>query len=385
MYKKELIKKLFFILIGIIVFSPFLNYFTINILRTQHAYIELFLFPLFLIFRKKFSFKTIDIIVSLFFLLLFSLIGSLSEWFSLVQILDTTRSYLLLLLLFLVFKSCAIISVNDLYYLSFGTVLGALSVSLLNFNSVDILEGTGFSYIVDMNVIAIPICVSSVLLKKSKLVIILTFIVLFLACFLSTARGLVFFFFISLLFALFFIYNRRRDIVYFVIFSISVSLSGLFTVYYKFESFFMELSPTIHNRIYTKVKEGSSGDDVRLGHINYIFNNFDSYFIPRGFVSRKTGEIFNRRDLWMVQDIALGELLYTFGFVFIIFFVVFCVRYCNIVRRTNKTDSEILVLCVASSLFIFIFFGYGLLIYAYSVSFLGLFLAFFFYPKKLIS
>lgn len=374
----------FFLLIGIILFSPY-----VNILFTQewginHTYIEFFIIPLFIAFRKHFKFKIINIILSLLFLILFTLLGTLNTNFTLTQILYTSRSYTLILFFFLCFKNHPILTINDLYYLSLGSILGSIIVSSNNFLNIEVLENTGFSYIVDMNVLSIPLCISSALLTKKLPIILFTVFITLIGAYLSVTRGLLLFFILSLIISMLFAYKKRKAIVR-ILFICSIGLLSLTLVaYYNLENKVYDMSPTIHNRLYTKIRNGSTGDDGRIRHLIYIADNLDSYILPRGFVYRKTDNLKKHRDLWMVQDIALGELLYTFGFLFIFLLIWYLNKYISLLKTKWRNSNIVLVCTMATAFIIFIFFGYGILIHPYSVCLLGIFLAFLYNPQNII-
>ena len=290
---------------------------------------------------------------------------------------------------FLTFKKVKIVSFNDLYWLSLGAIVGSAYLSYSNFSNRLLLENTGFSYIVDMTVIAIPIFVSLSILYHKGFRFLLDLLIVFASSFMTVTRGLMLFVILAVIISMIFISMNAKKRLLRATISLAIVGSVAYTLYSNLEDYIYYESPTIYNRLYGKVKyKSETGDNARVNHVIYIVDNYPSYILPRGFTTRKVNESWEntKREKYMVLDMSLGELLYTFGFfLFIPLLFIYVKKMILYIKLCSINTQYVFYATSSVMLVIFLFFGYGLISQAYSITFLAIVLALFFNPDQIKS
>lgn len=377
------------VFIGFFFLSPYSNYFFIEKLHFAHGYIEIFIVPLCFIYLRSVKVKSKEILFPFIGLFFLTLLGLLSEYENIGSLIPTIRSYVLFYIVFLTFKKVKIVSFNDLYWLSLGAIVGSAYLSYSNFSNRLLLENTGFSYIVDMTVIAIPIFVSLSILYHKGFRFLLDLLIVFASSFMTVTRGLMLFVILAVIISMIFISMNAKKRLLRATISLAIVGSVAYTLYSNLEDYIYYESPTIYNRLYGKVKyKSETGDNARVNHVIYIVDNYPSYILPRGFTTRKVNESWEntKREKYMVLDMSLGELLYTFGFfLFIPLLFIYVKKMILYIKLCSINTQYVFYATSSVMLIIFLFFGYGLISQAYSITFLAIFLALFFNPDQIKS
>lgn len=133
---KKKLYSLLFILMGFLALSPFSSWLLIEKMRFPLAFPELFLIPFVIILRKQFNVRTSLGLQSIYIYITFliSLIAIALLWgdFSFHEILGASRAYLYIGLCYMIFRKGNPLSIINVMYISFGSLLGWAATSYLN-------------------------------------------------------------------------------------------------------------------------------------------------------------------------------------------------------------------------------------------------------------
>lgn len=357
-------KKYFFL--GLIALSSLCTFLLVNKLHLP-CLIEIFLIPLWYFKRHSVYLPFKDVMALVIFILFGTFIGLLNSHFELNEILQMSRCFLLGGFGFILLKNNELFtSIDNLIALAFGAFIGDLLNSYIMMKTA--LGGVDDKeYAVDINIILSILWPILIIFYKKFKWLLLIFLLVPLLCFLSVSRGISMFFIIGIVLS--FLFKTLKSPSKIIVSSIFLLLSfGVLSyIYEKSESAVRDFSPSMHFRLYTKVKNSgkNQGDKGRIAPYLWLQNNFDYYAYPRGFLGKKfiqekSDSLIPLKNAW---DSAYLEVLYTFGllpFLFILF--VYLYKLYHLFIYYHRTENSIFA--VASIMFILLliehFFGYGL-------------------------
>ena len=355
---------LFFV--GFIILSSFCSFVTVKMLNVP-CLIELFLFPLGYYYRRSIVWNRRDLIALVLFVIAGTFIGLLNPLFELGEILQMSRCFFLGGLGFVLLKNNNLFSSKKkMMALVFGVFMGDLANSYLAMKTM-LGSSLDREYAVDINIILSvlwPILI--VFCKKSKWLLVLLVLVPIL-CFLSVSRGISTFFVVGIVLSLIFKTLKSPSKIFVSVTFLVIAFFALSAVYERSEIAVRELSPSIHFRLYTKVKSygKTKGDGGRIAPYVWLSENYGYYALPRGFLGKKFIKEKNS-SLIPVQipwDSAYFELIYTFGLIpFLLFLIIYLYKLYQIFIYYNKTGEAIFAIACVMFLLLLIehFFGYGM-------------------------
>lgn len=309
-----------FFLIGFLVLSSFSTSLLIDRLGFPIALPELLLMP-FLFFLKKFNFIKLSksylwyILLYLWFVLI--AIALLVSNFSPFQILSFSRGFLYLFLIYTLFLKKNDFSLNNVMFLSLGSLFGWSVSSFLNLRFL-ISSFSDKELLSYGALLAIPLFISISIIKKKYTLFFIGLILMISVSLTAGLRRQIFVVLVSLLLSFFLkIIKKPKTLPIFVTFS---AIIGLF-FYFNFgniDSFLAKNAPIIHNRVVVKTLrsfEGgkTDGDITRQNNFSVLYEDFDDYLFPRGFASKQTSEKSNIA-VGRFNDYPLLLLSYIFGF-----------------------------------------------------------------------
>ena len=366
--------KIFLFLVGLVAFSSFCSYLTVKILHLP-CLVELFLLPLAIYYRRTFILPRIELLFVVCFIVLGYLIGSLNTSYPSNAILPIARCFLLGAIGFVLAKNNNLFrDIDNLYVFSFGVFIGDLLNAYLTMNIVQLIGDK--QYAVDINVIFSVLWVILTILYKRPIYLVLVFILVPALSFLSVSRGIAsFFIFATAISFLLKIISDKRKIILAVGFLL-ISFFILSNLYASSEDAVRRFSPSMHFRLYTKVKTygENSIDNSRLDAYSYAWENLDYYILPRGFL----GKVFlskldkNYAALMTPWDSAYMELLYTFGFILlsiIITIYLWKLYACFILYAKSKELIYAAAFAMLLTMFLECFFTYGMIRSPFTVFF----------------
>jgi hypothetical protein len=136
---------------------------------------------------------------------------------------------------------------------------------------------------------------------------------------------------------------------------IAIVIIASILIYPLIDNYINDISPEFHYRLFDKsqqLMEGdlSESDRLRADYFNQFINNFDSYLLPRGFVSKRT---MVDEGTGIFIDSPYYELFYTFG-IFVCTFMMVYLAKCILFHLKNYyvykiTESGV---CIVSSIII---------------------------------
>lgn len=373
--KKEAI---IFCLMGCIVFSPLSSFITIDVLRLPISFPEM-LFLLFLPFcRKNFQFTSLarkQTLVLLWIWIILIVLALLVGEYTPYAILSTARSYLYLLLFYLLFCKKNNVSIQCVYYISIGAFIGWIADSAYSFNTITLAgEGITVSY---GPMLCIPILIGVQVLKRQYKVLVLTLFLSVVLMVLSGMRRQMLITAVSL--AVILCYTILRDRKQFVRF-----LTGLscFVLVIALNLNFIgetikSYSGELYFRVITKTEtflqgESNEGDDMRKDIMTDFSNNIETYVFPHGFVSKQTAADHNTGRF---NDFPFSELAWTLGIIgafLLVFYFGYASYRCYKLSKSRNEDRLIFVFVVSFWVMLALLFLEGsFLTFPYTVPFTG--------------
>lgn len=309
--------KVFLFLIGLFGFSSLLSYLSTRLIHAP-CLIEVVVIPLLYYYRRNIKIPQSELIAVILFILLGIFIGLLNPVYSLKEILPIARCFLLGAIAFIIAKNNNVFKdINNLYTFCFGVFIGDLLNAYILMSTI---LGTKFDkqYAVDINIIFSVLWVVLTILYKKDRYLIAVFILVPTLSFLSVSRGVSTFFIIAIILAFILkIFHRPSKIILISGF-LSISYITLASIYINNEDAIRKFSPSMHFRMYKKVKSYGKNniDKGRIRPYLWAGNHLTYYIFPHGFLGKKfltplDGENTPLMSPW---DSAYMELLYTFGF-----------------------------------------------------------------------
>ena len=341
--------EIFLILMGFVVFSPFSSVLVMDMFDIPISLPELLLIPFLYIFRKRYRFSSPGKIRSIIFLLAWLsmiCVSILADNYSVFSILSSSRTYLLLIIAYLIFSKENNVTVEDIMYISLGSMIGWVFSSLYGINSF--LEGDTIVISRTGNMLAIPLLIGISIYKKNYKVLTIGIIICILVSLTAGMRRQIAVFVVSLILSYVFLSfgNFKRFLKH----SLILALFVIAFVYFlpQIESYVKDKIPVLYYRIFVKTQMFLSGDishadSIRVNVIGNLANEVKGYLLPHGFVSRRTVEDGTGNFI----DFPLSELLYMFGIFFtvmILSFFLFNSFCCYYFALRNKDDGIIYVI-----------------------------------------
>lgn len=379
-YKEGKVHILLFIL-GCVVFSPLSTILSQQYLHLPLALPELFALPIILLLRPRFKripFKT-AFFESLVIVFLFTVLALLFGYFSFYAVLSNARVWFYLFFTYKLFKKYPVLSLNELYWLAFGCILGWFISSVHEIGQLVTSSITGDKSITTTGMmLSIPIFIP-LLLKggKNKIHIFIGVLLILGILVFSGIRRAIFVALISVFLTIFLsVINNPAKIFKYSIFIISFII--VFSIFLpQISDMVREISPMLYVRVFERTELllsegiGASDDTIRMNMIHQFFNSFIEYTIPRGFVSLQTDVnaftgIFN--------DLPLLLLCWVFSWpvtLFFIFHVFNKLRNCYRIY-CQTTDNEGMVFTITLLTMLSLLFIEGtFLTFAFATPFTG--------------
>lgn len=367
-----------YLLFGGIVFSPMSSFITMDVFHLPISLPEV-LFILFLPFcRKEFHFNTlqrkqtwITVLAWLSLIAMAFIVGKYLPY----AILSTARSYLYLILFYLLFCNENNISVNTVYYICIGAFSGWLIDAFISFKTYTLAgNGAAVSY---GPMLCIPIIIGVQILKGKYKSLILMLLFSALLMVLSGMRRQMLITIVSFLVA--FIYEAIRNKTNLIKISIGTLLISLIiALNFPFiEGTIKSYSGELYFRVITKTEsflqgEENEGDNIRRELIHKYIDNMGSYIIPQGFVSKQTA---TDHDTGNFNDLPMLEVSQTFSLwgalLFILYFIYTAYR-CYILTKKGFYEETILIFPLSFVIILILLFLEGsFLTFPYAVPFTG--------------
>jgi len=348
---------------GFVVFSPFGTILIMDYLGFPLSLPELLFIPYLFIFRKRYIFSPVGkmrviVFISLWILMIF--ISILAQRYSLIAVISSSRTYLTLIIAYLIFSKKNNVSLDDIMYISLGATLGWLYSSVYGINLY--LEGTTGVVSRVGNMIAIPLLISISVLKKHNKTLLLAII---LCIAISITAGLrrqiaVFLASLFLTYGILFFKNFKKNKKQF--FELILIILLFLTVLPQISNYVKENIPVLYFRVFQKSENflkgenDQSGDSIRLENMSYLIRDFSDYIIPKGFISRRTIEDGTGNFI----DFPLLELFYMFGFLLaLILLLVFGIQTFRCYKQSLKTNNDSLVFVILSIIMFMLLFLEG--------------------------
>ena len=373
--------KLLLIVCGFIVFSPLSSIITMQYLHLPLALPEILFIPFIYLLKNRLDLRVKLTKPAIFLFCLFLLLLGISfmlQNFRASSILSTSRGYLYMLLSFAVFSGKNKTSMQDITLICIGSVLGWCLLSIEQFTQlIKLVVDEDSSLAVSGNMVALVLLVSIAIIYKNNKTIILS---VFLGLVLSVTTGLrrqIVVFFLSIVISYFFVLTSKktnRKKAFFILFVFVVSLILIYPIV---DNYINDISPLLHQRIFSKSVQFLSGDlseadKIRRDFINQFINNLDHYILPQGFVSKRTIEDVGTG---VYMDFPVLELAYTLGLiilpVFIFFYFRNILKNCKNYYRNHKKESAVWG-TTAMVLFALLFLEGSNLNYSYITPFTGM-------------
>lgn len=353
------------LLVGICGFSSLSSLITIKILKLPFDAIEIFIIPFYFLLRKNIILfnKYVPFCIYCFVILLL-----LGLFLAGNEALSTARSFLLILFGFCIAYNYRSYNQKIVFSILYGVLLGELISSRLTIVSLD-----SQSFVTNINFVAINVLISISIFTKKVIHNILIISFCIVVSFMSITRGIVIYILFNVIISIMlsFAYNRKKSMATLLLtFFIGIFFYGL---YFNIENAVENFSPTIHHRMYTKVAnfgEKNNADEARANEYQYLIDHPFECIVPHGFCSTNVGKEFNNKLslLGFTQDVSIIELIYIFGFFFIIIL-------CKLIKLNFEFFKYYLfyrkqiygiILSFLIMFFLYLFLGYGVINNPYS-------------------
>lgn len=377
-----------FLMMGFFVFSSMSSVILIDYLHFPIALPELLLFPFAYLLKNIISTIKIyksDISKVLFLIVLWLIIGIINGEMTLISMLSYSRSWLYIILLMIAFKRDNDINNSHLLFLSFGSLIGWLIASRLNFENImqNVLNSEGE---VDLctygTMLSVPIFLSLTMKRGLYKMFAIGFVILIITMLLANLRRLIAVGLISVFLSLFFILlkDKRKLPVYLLVGSIIVFV--FLSLLPSIEDFVANVSPEMHARTFRRLgnmletgSTGTDGDDVRKGNIVYAMDNIFDYVLPKGMIGKTGDESYKVFAPFI--DFPMMMLFYLFGFIVTIFILLrmISVLLRNFYKYSRYSDETSMVSCITIVvMFVMLFLEGTFLYFPYAAPLTGILL-----------
>lgn len=282
-----------------------------------------------------------------------------------------------MLLSFAIFKGENRVSVHDIMLISFGSVLGWCVVSIGRFIEISHgvhMEGSFTSY---GNLVTLALLVIISIVSNNRLFTFLGIVTGMILSFTTGLRRQIIVFAVSLFVSIIFRFKDRitKSIKTFLV--VLFLTLGFMASYKSISGYVKEKAPVLHFRIFTRTEQFLTGkfaqsDQYRRKTINTYFKSINTYFFPRGFVSKRT---MQDADAGLYMDFPIIELSYMLGIfilaLFLISFFYYLFRHMICFFRYDNRES--LIWSISGFILLILLFLEGTnLNYAYITPFTGM-------------
>ena len=380
---KKKLYSLLFILMGFLALSPFSSWLLIEKMRFPLAFPELFLIPFVIILRKQFNVRTSLGLQSIYIYITFliSLIAIALLWgdFSFHEILGASRAYLYIGLCYMIFRKGNPLSIINVMYISFGSLLGWAATSYLNLQlSIMLTDEVIVTY---GAILAIPLFIILSLSKKYYILFSIGMWVIIFTSFTAGIRRQMLIVVLSLcLYFLFSIIVSKKKVS--SIFWIILPVIFVMLLIPYFKDYLSTNSPVLYNRVFVRTEtlfsdQGfkTNSEETRLNNFKFYLENFEQFQIPKGFVSKSSSsKVDYIGSVGRFNDFPLLELTSVFGtlpFLIIFLYILRC-SVENLKLYLRYQHDENMLFCSTFIIMVVLLFLEGSFInYAYSVPFTG--------------
>lgn len=365
-----------FLMMGFFVFSSMSSIILIDYLHFPIALPELLLLPFAYLLKNIISTIKIyskDISNVLIFIVLWLMIGIVNGEMTLISMLSYSRSWIYIILLMIAFKRDNDITNRHLLFLSFGSLIGWLIASRMNFENIiqNVLNSEGEVELCTYGtMLAVPVFLSLTMKKGLYKMFAFGFVVLIITMLLANLRRLIAVGLISVFLSLIFILikDKRKLPMYLLVGSIVVCV--FLSLLPSIEEFVANVSPEMHARTFRRIgnmlETGSTGtdsDDVRKGNFIYAMEHIFDYVLPKGMIG-KTGDTSYRVFAPFI-DFPVMMLFYLFGFIITLFIMLRMVSVLlrNFYKYTRFSDETSMVSCISMVVMFVLLFLEGTFLY----------------------
>ena len=295
--------------------------------------------------------------------------------FSLLAILSNARAWFYLFLFLGIFLNNNEITIDDMLYFAFGSIIGWVIACYFNINRF-LTTGDYRIFITYGLMVSLPLFYSIAGLKSKKMLFLIGFVLNVVIIMLCGTRRVILVTALSIILTILnqIIYKKKHLSVYL---GIAMSLFlGITIMLPTIEGTIKELSPHLHYRLFTRtealVEDGieDEGDVSRLNFIASTYEEMENSCFPNGFISMQT----STDDVGHYNDYPIIMLFWIFSWplTFIILFCFIVILFKNFSKylKTKKTESFISVISLLV-MFALLFFDGSFLTYAYATPITG--------------
>lgn len=381
---KNLKNNILFFIMGFIVFSPFSSVISFNYLHLPISLPEVLFIPFCFLLKKKiksFRINKTSLVLMLCLFIFLLLISLLLKQYSYYAIFADARVWLYLFIAYLVFVNENNIEMNDIMYLSLGSLFGWLYVSIMGFSSS---IGASDSAITYGLMLSIPMFVTLAYSMNYSIIIAIGVMVILIIFVFAAIRRIipVFIFTILITFILSMLSKKKRYSIKKIITLVLFIIIGIivYSIYPLIREYIREMSPSLYVRVFLRTEHfitggiDASGDNVRFENILNTWELIKGSLFPQGFISAQTG---TDKGTGIYNDYPLSQLLYIFsvwGTIIILYFF-FIIIIKNIILYIKLSSPEYLLSSVTLlTMFILLFIEGTFLIYPYATPITGMML-----------
>lgn len=372
-----LFKAVLYLIIGVVLFSPFASKIFLDYLNLPLVVPELIYIPLLYFGYKKFGLsfsQKPDFTIIIVWWLVFLVIALLWNLYSLKAILSTSRSFFIVGLFYVIGKNIRV-NKNLLYFLlivSIGSIIGWVLCSYLNFQKLYFIKEESVVY---GNMLAIAYAFSLLLLYERNYVLIaIVFAMNVFLSFTTALRRQILISLMSITSAVSLLVVKYKKFQYFI--WVAVLAIPIFIMMPKIEKYIQDVNPVLHHRVFERSEEVldnniQGGDQGRISNQLYIFTEIPSLILPHGYISQNTG----KDGTGIYNDIPTLMLAFTFGVFFLYGYMIYL--FFSVIKsfqRFYKYDNEYYgVLFSVGLIFLFLhFLEAAMFIYTFTCPFTGL-------------
>ena len=318
--------RVFFIMMGMIVFSSFSSTLCQSVLHFPMTLPEPFFVVFVLILRKYLLPANIDKrIFSYLLLALLSLIiiSQIIGKYSFYSVLSSSRGYLYLFLFYSVFVKKNKLRLEELLYISFGSLLGWSIACIMAFGVI--LRSPNASIETYGNVIAVALFISITILKKKWWLFTFGIGLLIIISFMSGIRRVIPIIIVACAFSLFCYFLQSAKSKLRMIPILLLLIVPFFYIIPAIGEYAEKNTPSLYYRLFTKSEqlingEISESDQARKLIIVNFQENLIDFMMPRGMVSN---QYTNDKGTGAFMDFPFMALSYIFSFPLALLFVIY--------------------------------------------------------------
>lgn len=293
-------KSSFFLVLGIVLFSPVLSFLQLKVFNLPIVFPELFVIPLIFLVKGKFKLNG-KIYVASFLLLILACLGLIINFGDKYGILASYRSLMYVVIAYSFFRSYRI-NYKIVYLLSLGSILGWILIAI--FDRISFSDSASYGVLLTIPVV--------LFYTKEKLLHFYVMILIIAGLFVLTMLRRVFVVELFSLFLiwLFFTKNKLRSIIRVVLFSV-----GVYLLSWPYISQQLGKNWLWYYRIIGKTSgilngDENDGDLSRIEMLKSAIVSITERPLPGGLLSK---QVTKNKDLGRYIDMPLLELVHVLG------------------------------------------------------------------------